>query len=145
SERRVIEQVAAAGVPIQVLVNKSDRLAAAELAQVMRYVEGALSEVGIASLRPPVALSAQRALAGRLGDADALGASGWEAVEDLLSEYIVNRCDALRERALRRKARRVAGELLAAAGLRAHDLERERRRAELERHGLQQLAALLRR
>lgn len=130
SERRVIEQIGRTGVPIQILVNKKDRLSSEELASVMQYVTQALEEVGIRSLRPPVAVSAGRALAGRLGDRAALEESGWEAVEALLSEHIVDRCDVLRERALRRKAHSVAAELLVGARARADEAELQRRRSE---------------
>ncbi|HZO14327.1 MAG TPA: dynamin family protein [Polyangiaceae bacterium] len=115
SERLVIEEVAKAGVPIQVLVNKRDRVGEENIDQVMDYVREALEETGIASLRPPLAFSAQRALAGRLGDAAALAESRWGEVETLLEEHIVSDCDTLRERALRRKAARVSGMLLEAA------------------------------
>lgn len=111
SERRVIEHVAAAGVPVQVLVNKRDRLDQEQLDRVMGYLERALHDTDICSLAAPVALSAQLALAGRLGDEEALAASGWPDVERVLEHQIVNRCDALRERALRRKAGAIAAEL----------------------------------
>ena len=137
SERRVIEQVGQAGVPIQVIVNKRDRVGEDEIAAVMAYVDEALAAASIRSLRPPLALSARLALQGRLGDEAALKASRWEEFEQLLAEHVVNRCDALRERALRRKARRIAGELEVAAAERAHadQVDREARRRRAERRG----------
>ena len=116
SERQVIEKVATAGVPLQVLVNKCDRLNADDLAKVMSYIEESLAETGIVSLEPPVPMSAQLALAGRLGDEDALARSGWVGVESLIERDIVNVADDLREQALRRKsARERYGKLLAKA------------------------------
>ncbi len=115
SERQVISEVAGAGVPMQVLVNKRDRLSDDELRRVMEYVATALETTGIVSLHPPVAMSAQLALRGRLGDEDALAASGWLEVEAVLAEHVVNVADTLRERALRRKAARIAAELAATA------------------------------
>lgn len=132
SERQVIEQVAAAGVPMQVLVNKSDRLGDDDLAKVMAYVERSLETTGITSLAPPVAMSAQLALRGRLGDDDALTRSGWLEVEALLAERVVNVADSLRERALRRKAARIAQSLGDAAEERAR-ADRDRGAAEDER------------
>ncbi len=111
TERQVIQEIATADLPVQVLVNKRDRVAAGQLDSVMSYVLSALEKTSIQSYRPPVALSAQKALAGRLGDAEALEASHWSQVEQLLSEHIVDRCDQLKERALRRKARQIAEQL----------------------------------
>jgi len=135
TERRVIEEVAGAGVPIQVLVNKRDRVDEGQLEEVMNYVSDALQSVGIASLRPPLPLSAQLALAGRMGDEAALQQSGWDAVETLLAEHIVNRCDALRERALRRKALRLTARLVDVAAARTED-EVSRRAAAGQRRDL---------
>jgi small GTP-binding protein len=144
SERQVIERVAEAGVPVQVLVNKRDRLAPADLEQVMTYVQRSLDQIGITSLRPPVAMSAQLALRGRLGDADALKSSGWEDVEALLAEHVVNVADELRERALRRKTARIARQLEGAVEERAES-DRRRERERVARHEQQrQLATLLR-
>ena len=127
SERQVIESIAKAGVPVQVLVNKRDRVGEDQIDTVMAYLEGALAETNIASLEPPVAFSAQLGLKGRLGDAEALAASHWQDVETLLSEHIVNRRDALRERALRRKAGAIARDLAtqASAAIAEHESARE--------------------
>lgn len=121
SERKVIEQVAAADVPIQVLVNKRDRVGEDGIGDVMTYVASALGQVGIESLAPPVAFSAQQALAGRLGDRAALEASRWSEVEAILANDIVNRSDVLREGALRRKAVHIALALEEHAATRAHE------------------------
>ncbi|MCC6525104.1 MAG: dynamin family protein [Polyangiaceae bacterium] len=130
TERAVMSEIAALGVPVQVVLNKSDRLEPGDLERVTAYVTSALATAGLASYRPPLALSARLALAGRLGDADALGRSGWEPFERLLGREIVDRADGLRERALRRKAAALAGELAgdaerrAAAGAAARGAER---------------------
>lgn len=129
SERRVIAQIVEAEVPVQVLVNKRDRVA--DVDRVMAYVDEALAEVAIPSLRPPIALSARLALAGRMGDAEALAASRWDDVEALLAEHVVDRADLLRERALRRKARRIAL-ALAEEAARAEEREEHARAAARE-------------
>jgi GTP-binding protein EngB required for normal cell division len=127
TERAVIADIAKAGVPVQIVANKRDRLAPGELERVMRYIEQSLSEVGLASLGAPVALSARQALAGRLGDPQALAASGWAELERLLAEEIVDRSEVLREGALRRKAAGLAGALSARARARAAEAEGARR------------------
>jgi len=115
SERDVLEQVRAARLPIQVLVNKADRLGPGDLEQVMTLVNDALAVVGIASWSPPLAFSAKLALKGKLGDADALAASGWSAVEGLLDTQLVGKSAILKERALRRRAARIVASLGAVA------------------------------
>lgn len=111
SEREVLEEARRARLPLQMLVNKADRLDAAGLARVMAAVSEALAETGLPSLAPPLSLSAKRALAGKLGDARALEDSGWAAVQTLLDERIVARAAELKERALRRRASRVVARL----------------------------------
>ncbi len=104
SERAILEEARTQKLPIQILVNKADRLAPPDLVKVMDLVEGSLREMGVVSWSPPVALSARLALAGKLGDARALEASGWPRVEALLESQILARSDELKERALRRRA-----------------------------------------
>ncbi|MEM6791111.1 MAG: dynamin family protein, partial [Myxococcota bacterium] len=115
SERRVLDDVVAAGLPLQVLVNKRDRIGEGGVDRVRDYVVAALAERGIETLAPPVVFSARQALAGRQGDADALAASCWPEVEALLNAEVVDRSDVLREQALRRKAARVVSALAEAA------------------------------
>jgi GTP-binding protein EngB required for normal cell division len=103
SERVLLEEAQALGLPLQVLVNKADRLAPADLDRVMTSVREALAAANIASWAEPLALSAKRALAGKLGDAKSLADSGWDAVDKLLDKRIVARSDELKERALRRR------------------------------------------
>jgi GTP-binding protein EngB required for normal cell division len=104
TEIEVLADAQRARLPIQVLVNKSDRVASGDLGSVLETVKKGLDAAGVASLRPPLAFSAKRALAGRLGDADALEQSGWAAVSELLEEHILRRSENLKERALRRRA-----------------------------------------
>ncbi|MBK9263538.1 MAG: dynamin family protein [Polyangiaceae bacterium] len=128
TERRVLTEIKELGVPIQILVNKADRLTTKELEHVCNHVAAGLSETGIGSYTPPIAFSARLSLKGRLGDVAALEASGFTAVEALFSEHIVDRSSELRETALRRKALRIALDLASIAAARASE-DRERIRA----------------
>lgn len=112
SERRVLEETKAARLPVQILVNKADRLGPDDLARVMKNVAESLDEAGIKSWAETIPLSARLALSGKLGDADALAKSGWEAVQKLLDEQIVGRSDELKERGLRRRAGKVVDGLV---------------------------------
>lgn len=127
SERRILEEAKAANLPVQILVNKADRLKPEELEHVMKTVAESLAEAGIRSWSPPIALSARLALQGKLGDEAALAKSGWDAVQRLLDEQIVGRSDELRERGLRRRAARVNVELT----------DRAREEAESERASIE--------
>lgn len=119
TERRVLDEIRALGVPIQILANKADRLGPEERARVLSHIEAGLAEAGLTSFAPPVAFSARQALAGRLGDEAALAQSGWEQVEAFMTTRIVDASDGLRERGLRRKALVVAERLAAEASRRA--------------------------
>lgn len=145
TERRVLTEIRDLGVPVQILANKADRLAPADLERVLEHVRGSLDEVGLASYAPPLAFSARLALKGKLGDAQALEASRWGDVEALVSERIVDESDALRERALRRKASRVAAVLAASAATRAAEEASAARAARDEADRARAAAALLRR
>ena len=90
TERAVLEEAQRAKVPLQMLLNKADRLGPEAMTRVMVAVTQALSETRIESWGPPLALSAKLALAGKLGDPAALASSGWPAVERLLGEQIVD-------------------------------------------------------
>jgi GTP-binding protein EngB required for normal cell division len=125
SERAVLEEAKRAKLPVQMLVNKADRLKPDGLATVMASVDEALAETGIPSWAPPLALSAKQALAGKLGDAAALEASGWAAVQALLDERIVARSDELKERSLRRRAARVVSRLASQAEAQAAEQRRD--------------------
>ena len=115
SERRILEEAHLAGVPVQLLVNKADRVSPADLAGVMAVVAKAFHEGGMLSWAAPLPLSAKKALAGKLGDEAALLESGWTAVQALLDVEVASRGDELKDRALRRRLRRVVGVLLARA------------------------------
>ncbi|MBK8256967.1 MAG: dynamin family protein [Polyangiaceae bacterium] len=128
SERRILNEIASLGVPIQLLANKADRLSAEAREKVIDHVREGLGETGLSSYDEPLLLSARLALKGQLGDAEALAQSGWPAVETLLSERIVDRAVALRERALRRRALACATALVETADQRAA-AGRERARA----------------
>jgi GTP-binding protein EngB required for normal cell division len=119
SERMVLEEARRARLPVQMLVNKADRLGVADLARVMAAVDEALAETRLTSWCAPIAFSAKKALAGKLGDSLALEESHWTAVDALLEGQIVARSDELKELALRRRAAVVVGALAAAWGERA--------------------------
>ncbi len=120
SEKQILDEARAAKVPVQILVNKADRLDDAELARVLATVDEGLAEAGIRSWSPVVALSARLALQGKLGDADALARSRWADVQALMDTQIIGRSDDLKERALRRRAVKMAADLRRAASGRAH-------------------------
>ncbi len=143
SERVVLEEAARAKLPVQMLVNKADRLSTDDLGRVMDLVRTSLEGAQLSSFRPPLALSARRALAGRLGDTKALEESGWEAVQHLLDTEIVARSAELKERALRRRASPVVAVLLGRAG-QLVDQEAREEKARLEHvHALGQTASRL--
>ena len=129
SERAVLEDAGRARLPIQLLINKADRMPEADVARVTESVATALTDLNIASLGPPLALSAKRALAAQLGHADTaasananqdlLRASGWPAVQALLEERIVGQSEGLKERALRRRTSQVVADLVIAWSARA--------------------------
>jgi small GTP-binding protein len=123
TERALLEEAKASRLPVQILVNKADRLAPGDLGKVMQTLRASLEEVGLRSWSDPIALSARKALAGKLGDAVALEASGWSAVQSLLDEQIVGRDEELKERAMRRRAAQIVERLRARAAQTA-DAER---------------------
>ncbi len=122
SEAAILKRVAALGLPILVLLNKLDRLAAADVEAVVRHTSEGLVEIGVEPAAGPLPFSAKLALKGRLGDADALGQSRWTEVEQMLSRVVVDRADSLRERALRRRAATVARDLAGHAEARTREL-----------------------
>lgn len=108
TERSVLGKIAALGTPVQVLLNKCDRLANDALAQITAAVRSGLDDAGLRTLAPVVAFSARLALAGRLGDEQARSRSRWDDVEQVLQAVVVNPSDGLRRTAVRRKALRIA-------------------------------------
>src|SRR6185437_43479 len=145
TERKVLAEIQGLGVPVQILANKADRLKPEERAEVLAHVREGLAAVGLRSQSDPVAFSARLSLKGRMGDAEALAASGWPEVEALISTHIVDASEALRERALRRRAKRLADELAAAAAARAAQDREEARAARARRTAWLEAAARLRR
>jgi cellulose synthase operon protein C len=141
SERAVLEEAQRARIPVQILVNKADRLTPDGLAQVMAGVAEALSATGLLSLAPPRALSARRALAGKLGDPKALEESGWGPTQALLDQRIVARSEELKERSLRRRALRIVSGLAAQAEARAARQRTEDQAAAAQARALGQAAA----
>ena len=121
TERRILDEAKETRLPVQILVNKADRLKPEELEKVMSTVGESLAEVGIPSWSPPLALSARLALQGKLGDADALARSAWPAVQTLLDEQFIGRSDELKERGLRRRAAKVVSGMLERAREQATD------------------------
>ncbi|MDB4940633.1 MAG: hypothetical protein JWP97_167 [Labilithrix sp.] len=132
SERRILEEATAAKLPVQILVNKADRLTPEQLEAVMKNVTASLDETGLRSWSEPIALSARLALAGKLGDEAALAKSGWSAVQRLLDEGFIARSDELKERGLRRRAARVVHELV----------DRAQKDALLEKNAIERARAL---
>ena len=125
TEREVFEEARAARLPVQVLVNKADRLTPAEGERVLASVLEGLAEAKLESWSPPLLFSARRALLGKLGDLAALAASGWSEVETMLESQFVARSEELKERALRRRALAIVATLGQTAA-RAADEERAR-------------------
>ncbi|HEU4404264.1 MAG TPA: dynamin family protein [Polyangiaceae bacterium] len=115
SERRVLGELAKGKLPVQALVNKIDRLEPGALPRVEAYVASALAEVGLASLVPPVAFSARRALDARVGRGDELAGSRWAEVEALVERLLVGAAPGLKDRALGRRAASMLEPLLALA------------------------------
>ena len=115
TEREILEEVRSAGIPLQILINKADRLNDADLDRVMKSTTDALADIRIASWSPPLAFSARLALAAKLGDENAKAPSRWADVEAMFESEIVARSPALKERALRRRAREAVRMLRARA------------------------------
>jgi GTP-binding protein EngB required for normal cell division len=149
SERAVLARAARAGVPVQVLVNKADRLAPADVGRVLQVVAEAIAGASVDAVGPPVAFSARKALAARVGaagggvDAGALADANWPAVERLLHDAIVGRSAELKERALRRRAAQVLQGLAHTWTERAASEEAEARRHAARAHDAALAAARL--
>jgi small GTP-binding protein len=145
SERAVLEEAERTRLPVQMLVNKADRVAPSDLARVMDGVRVVLENTKLASWGPPAALSARKALAGKLGDVRALEESGWGAVQALIEERIVGRSDELKERALRRRASAVVARLVDAWVVRAGAERSARQTRAADAHKAAQAAARIER
>jgi small GTP-binding protein len=115
SERKILEEAKARGLPVQLLVNKADRLKPEELTKVMTLVTESLTDVGLASWAEPRAFSARRALDAKTKGEPVPPESGWADVELLLDKHIIQKSDELKERGLRRRAALVVSTLADAA------------------------------
>src|SRR5260221_730406 len=62
TELAILTRAADARLPVQLLVNKADRLSPDDLAKVMDALAASLAETGLVSHAPPIALSARLAL-----------------------------------------------------------------------------------
>jgi cellulose synthase operon protein C len=145
SERAVLEEATRAGIPVQILVNKADRLGPGDLARVMSSVDDALAGAHLESWAPPLPLSAKRALAGKLGDAQALEESRWGAIQAMLEERFIARHEDLKDAALRRQALRIVGRLFDQAAAEATRRTAETEALAAQAHALAHAAAALER
>jgi cellulose synthase operon protein C len=143
TERVVLEEARAQKLPVQILVNKADRLSKDDLDRVMHLVSTSLEEIGVRSWSPPLALSARLALAGKLGDPRALEASGWARVSELMDNQILARSEELKERALRRRAALAVERLRARAEALASEEDKELQRQRERSKRLSSVAAAL--
>jgi small GTP-binding protein len=129
SERAVLAEARALGMPVQIFVNKVDRMSEAEVAQVLRVVDEGLAAAGLPTWSRVLPLSARLALEGKMGKQsaqsadDALARSGWPAVQRLLDEEIIGRSTELKEGGLRRRTRAIVTTLAALEFERAQALD----------------------
>ena len=145
TERRVLVELKLGKFQCKSSSTKIDRVKAEDRSAVVNHVREALKSVSFSSYSPPIAFSAKLSLRGRLGDADALAASGWALVEELFAERIVDSSESLKERALRRRAAQVATELAAVASSRASVDRGAQRAARARAESLRQAATRIRR
>lgn len=143
TERAVLENARKTGLPVQMLINKADRLKPEDLPKVLDMVGESIGEIGLTSYRPPLAFSARLALAGKLGDAAAMERSGWSAVAELLDRELIGRSDELKERALRRRLAGIVGDMKATATAIAEAASERGRLAEERRKAAAASAAKL--
>jgi GTP-binding protein EngB required for normal cell division len=132
SEADVLKEVHEEGLPVLLLVNKRDRVRPESVPEVMRHVEEAARTLGPELLTAPILFSAKQALAGRLGDAELLAASGWPEVEATIALRLVDTASELREAAHRRRTARLV-EAMAAHRDRLEDAAASEHAATLER------------
>lgn len=134
TERAALEDAQRRNLPFLVVVNKADRLSENDLGKVLLNLESSLAGARLSPWGPPWAVSAKKALAGKLGDVEALEASGWKTTENRLETFVTSRSGDLKERALRRRALSVTLRLLDVWTARASaEHERSRQSAETRR------------
>lgn len=114
TERAVLAEVRDGGVPVQFLINKMDRVGDTDRDRVISYVQERLTDTGLHSLFPIIAMSSRQALAGRLGDTTVLEQSNWAEIEVMI-EHIAAQAPKLRDSAMRRRIREQITPLLARA------------------------------
>lgn len=107
SEAAAIAQLATTGARLLGVINKVDQLDADERAQVLAHARAALGERFV----DIVEVSARRALAAReQGDAQALAASGWPALEAALERHFLAGAKALKRKTATRRLVAAIGE-----------------------------------
>jgi hypothetical protein len=140
----MLEEAGRAGIPVQLLVNKADRIDAADVDRVLSLVSEATAGTNVDSRGPVLAFSAKKALAARVkGDVGGLADANWAAVERLLRDGIVGRSAELKEGALRRRAAHVVETLERAWTQRATREDTEARRRADRAHSAALAAARL--
>ncbi|MFP6686799.1 MAG: dynamin family protein, partial [Polyangiaceae bacterium] len=120
SERRVLEAIGQRGIPVQIVLNKVDRLATDERDSVLHYVRTKADTLGTRLIGPPFGMSAREALREKLqvvadGDLDDPSSSGWCDWRQFVRAELVARATLHVERAMRRRAAALAMRLGAAA------------------------------
>jgi GTP-binding protein EngB required for normal cell division len=115
TERTLLVDLLTREIPVQIIVNKADRLSPEDLVRVTENIRSNLESIGVRSLAGVLTVSARLALAGRLGDASALEASGWGEIEAALARELIERADFWKDRVIRRRIRAMASTLRARA------------------------------
>ncbi len=122
SDRQVLDLVNNLDLPVQVIVNKADRLDQAGRTRIADLVTSGLADLNVRSLRAPIFVSAKEALAAKLGNAD-LTQSGWLTIDALIEEEFVGRSLAIKSRAIAR----ATTSIVASLRKRLEDAERQER------------------
>ncbi len=110
SDRQVLELVKTLDLPVQVIVNKADRLASEEQSGIEALIAKGLTQLDVTSLRAPIFVSAKDALAAKLGGTE-LAQSGWLTIDKLIEEEFVGQSLAIKSRSIARAATAVATSL----------------------------------
>ncbi len=104
SERRRLLELSELGLPVQVLLNKRDRLSPPQLEAALELVQAGLAEARLESLAPPVALSARAALQAGTTGSEAWQRSNLAEVLALFETTLAGRARELVERSFQRRA-----------------------------------------
>jgi cellulose synthase operon protein C len=143
TERAALQDAQRRSLPFLIVVNKADRLSPEDLGAVLRHLESSLADAELIPWAIPWAMSAKKALAGKLGDAEALEVSGWRAVESVFETALISRRGDLKECALRRRALSVTLRLLEAWTRRASLEQGQSRQAAERRRAMAHAASRL--